>query len=98
MTTRGDLYALLIGINDYDCDAVRKLTFAVADVLAFREFLADRLHLDDRNSITLSHPVSGSGQVPRRAAADFAPSGLRDGRPAHPTPIRLILANGDAAI
>ncbi len=67
MATTGDLYILLIGINDYDCDAVRKLQFATADVLAFRKFLGEQMHLDDRNCITLSHPVGDSGQVPRRA-------------------------------
>jgi hypothetical protein len=37
------LYALLIAIDNYENPAVRNLKFAVADVLAVRELLRERL-------------------------------------------------------
>ena len=78
MSARGDLYVLLIGINDYECEAVRKLHFAVADVRSFQEFLEERMHLDSRNCIMLSHPLEGSGKAPRppKSSAPW-PSSLR---------------------
>jgi uncharacterized caspase-like protein len=66
MSTAGEVYALLIGINDYECEAVRKLQFAVADVLAFREFLRERMGVKPKNCSILSCPDAGSGVVPRR--------------------------------
>jgi uncharacterized caspase-like protein len=67
MAQHGQLYALLIGINDYEREAIRKLEFAVADVVAFHEILGQRLQLREENCILLTHPSAGSGSVPRRA-------------------------------
>ena len=66
MNAHGNVYALLIGINDYESAAVRKLRFAVADVVAFRELLRERMGLDDRNCFLLSCPATGSESLPRR--------------------------------
>ncbi len=66
MAQHGQIYALLIGINDYECDAVRNLSFAVADVVAFREVLGQRLQLREENCILLTNPSAGAGSVPRR--------------------------------
>lgn len=66
MTAPAGLYALLIGVNQYECAAVRWLRFAVADVVAFRRLLQDRMELDQRNCMLLSHPATGSGAIPRR--------------------------------
>lgn len=68
MGARGDLYALLIGINDYECDAVGQLRFAVADVAAFRDLLQARMQLRDERHVLLSRPAVGSEPVPNRAA------------------------------
>ena len=57
MSATGEVYALLVGINDYKCEAVRKLQFAVADVLAFREFLRERMGIKPQNCTILSNPV-----------------------------------------
>lgn len=67
MSTSSNLYALLIGINDYEDESVRKLRFAVADVLAFREWLGERTRLAAENCLVLSHPAAGPGPVPRRS-------------------------------
>ena len=67
MPDQGNLYALLIGINGYEQEAVRPLQFAVADVLAFKELLGERMGLDDQNCIVLTHPVTGQGDCPRRS-------------------------------
>jgi len=61
------LYALLIGINDYERESVRNLRFAVADVLALRHVLTTRMGLDARNCMVLSHPANDGGASPRRA-------------------------------
>jgi formylglycine-generating enzyme required for sulfatase activity len=67
MSASGDVYALLIGINDYECDAVRNLQFAVADVRALRELLIKRMGLNLANSLLLSYPAIESAPTPRRA-------------------------------
>ena len=66
MSAPGNVYALLIGINDYESESVRRLQFAVADVLAFHEILGQRLQLRAENCILLAHPSAGTGKVPVR--------------------------------
>ena len=85
MSASGNVYALLIGINDYESEAVRRLQFAVADVLAFHEILGQRLQLRQENCILLTHPSAGTGSIPvrkemLRALAQFskAPMGPDD--------------------
>jgi chaperonin GroEL len=67
MSQHSDIYALLIGINDYESEAVRRLQFAVADVVAFRQFLIQRMGLNPDNSVLLSYPAVESARTPRRA-------------------------------
>ena len=68
MPVSGNVYALLIGINDYECEAVRRLQFAVTDVLAFRELLIRRMDLNPDNSMLLAYPPAiESAPIPRRA-------------------------------
>jgi TPR repeat protein len=65
MSRTGDLYALLIGINDYG-EAMPRLQFAVADVLSIREFLRERMDMKPNNCSILTFPDTGSGVVPQR--------------------------------
>ncbi len=65
MSTTGEVYALLIGVNDYG-KTMRKLDYAVADVLALREFLGERMGMKPNNCRTMTFPDTGSGIVPRR--------------------------------
>ena len=67
MSKQGDIYALLVGVNDYECEAVRRLHFAVADVVAFRLLLTERMGLKPENSVLLSYPAVESARTPRRA-------------------------------
>ena len=67
MSKQGDIYALLVGINNYECEAVRGLHFAVADVVAFRRLLTERMGLKPENSVLLSCPAVESAWTPRRA-------------------------------
>jgi hypothetical protein len=67
MSAAGEVYALLIGINDYERDSVRNLQFAVADVLSFREMLRNRMDLKDDNCMVLGSPCMGAAPAPSRA-------------------------------
>lgn len=59
----GEVYALLVGIDRYECSAVRPLQFAVADVVAFRDLLRRRMALTDERHVLLG---SGSGPAATR--------------------------------
>ncbi len=66
MSTGGRLYVLLIGVNEYASRAVQPLKFAVADVLAVRELLSQRMDLDDDRCLMLTSPARPGAEVPRR--------------------------------
>jgi hypothetical protein len=66
MNTPGKLYALLVGINQYENPMMQGLKYAVRDVRAFRELARDRMALDDEHCRILTSPVSESGIAPRR--------------------------------
>ena len=67
MADASKLYALLIGINDYDSQSLRSLQYAVADVLAFRDLLGERMGLDPDCCLTLTSSLGGVSRGAKRA-------------------------------
>lgn len=63
----GNLFALLIGINQYDSTNVRSLGYAVADVTAFSDVLSSRFGLAPDRCEILCHPATGKARVPKRS-------------------------------
>lgn len=61
------LYAFLIGINDYDSESLRRLDFAVADVLEFGGFLHERARLPDERCVKLTSSVGRADSRPTRS-------------------------------
>ncbi len=62
----GSVYALLIGINQYENRMMQGLRYAVRDVRALRELARERMALEDKNCTILTSPVSESGLAPGR--------------------------------
>lgn len=62
----GKTYALLIGIDRSECDGLRPLEFAVADVRAFASVLQQRLGAARDHCRLLTNPVQDSHGLPRR--------------------------------
>ncbi|MGH9822572.1 MAG: caspase family protein [Blastocatellia bacterium] len=65
MVSRGRLFALLVGINEYE--AMCPLRFAVDDVLALKDVLEKRLDFSETNIVLLTDAISESDPVPQRA-------------------------------
>lgn len=59
MDKKGKLYALLVGINQYQNPAVKNLEYAVADVEGLKNFMMQRMGISEDNHICLVNPTPG---------------------------------------
>lgn len=66
MAEGGHLYALLIGVNQYDTPSLRPLQFAVTDVVEFEELLRTRLGLQEARCRRLTSASADPGARPTR--------------------------------
>jgi pSer/pThr/pTyr-binding forkhead associated (FHA) protein len=68
MDKKGMLYALLVGINQYQNPAVKNLEYAVADVEGLKNFMMERMGLLEDNHISLVNPSPGDlDRIPLRS-------------------------------
>lgn len=67
MQRGGQLYALLIGVNNYTSDELRPLEYAVADVVGFRQLLTSKTRLAADRCILLTSPQSEGSLTPTRS-------------------------------
>ena len=57
---------MFVGINQYETEQLRPLNYAVADVLAMRELLKERMELSEDRILMLTNPLRGNKLVPKR--------------------------------
>ena len=64
-TAISNIYGLFVGVNRYESEDIRPLSFATADVLAIRDKLADRFGLKYENTTVLADDME-NGTTPTR--------------------------------
>lgn len=63
---KGSIYGLFVGVDHYESEDIRPLSFASADVLAVRNTMAERYGLHLENAVTLADNLENSARPSRR--------------------------------